>query len=80
MTRLPQHRSWDMKIDLVPGQPLPIRRPPIPLSPEEKQELREHIKEQLKKGWIIPSKSPIATPVFYTGKKDRGRCLVIDYR
>ena len=38
-TRLPQHRSWDMKIDLVPGQPLPIRRPPILLSPEEKQEL-----------------------------------------
>ena len=37
--QLPQHRSWDMKIDLVPGQPLPIRRPPILLSPEEKQEL-----------------------------------------
>ena len=69
-----------MKIDLVPGQPLPIRRPPILLSPEEKQELQEHIKEQLEKGWIIPLKSPVAAPVFYTGKKDGGRYLVIDYR
>jgi len=37
---------------------------------EEREEMREFIKEQLKKGYIRPSKSPQIVPVFFVGKKD----------
>ena len=37
---------------------------------EEREEVHEFIKEQLRKGYIRPSKSPQMTPVFFVGKKD----------
>ncbi len=40
------------------------------LSREEKEEIREFIQEQLRKGYIQPSKSPQTVPVFFVGKKD----------
>jgi len=41
-----------------------------PLSREEREEVYEFINEQLKKGYIRPSKSPQTAPVFFVGKKD----------
>jgi hypothetical protein len=32
---------------------------------------KEFIKENLQKGYIIKSKSPMASPLFFVGKKDR---------
>ena len=49
------------------------------LSREERENVREFIKEQLQKGYIRPSKSPQTAPVFFVGKKDRKKQMVQDY-
>jgi len=41
------------------------------LSREEREEVREFVKEQLRKGYIWPSKSLQTAPVFFVRKKDR---------
>jgi len=50
------------------------------LSREEREEVREFIKEQLRKGYIWPSKSPQMALVFFVGKKDRKKWMVQDYQ
>jgi len=37
------------------------------------------VEDQLRKGYIRPLKSPQISPVFFVGKKDRGKRIVIDY-
>jgi len=51
-----------------------------PLSREEREEVCEFIKEQLRKRYIKPSKSPQIAPVFFVGKKDGKKQIVQDYR
>ena len=46
----------------------------------EQEELDRFLDEHLRKGYIIPSKSPIASPVFFIKKKDGRLRLVQDYR
>jgi len=50
------------------------------ISREEKEEVREFMEEQLRKGYIRPSKSPQTLPVFFVGKKDRKKRIVQNYR
>ena len=50
------------------------------MSREERKEVREFIQEQLRKGYIRPSKSPQIVPVFFIGKKDGKKQMVQDYR
>jgi len=38
------------------------------------------VEDQLRKGYIRPSKSPQTSPVFFVGKKNRSKQIVIDYR
>ena len=47
---------------------------------EEREEVREFVKEQLQKGYIRPSKSLQTAPVFFVGKKDGKKWMVQDYR
>ena len=47
---------------------------------EEREKVREFVKEQLWKGYIWPSKSSQTAPVFFMGKKDRKKWMVQDYR
>jgi len=49
------------------------------LSREEREEVCEFIKEQLRKGYIRPSKSPQMTPVIFVEKKDGKKRIVQDY-
>ena len=51
-----------------------------PLSREEREEVREFVKEQLRKGYIRPSKSPQTALVFFVGKKDGKKRMVQDYK
>ena len=51
-----------------------------PLLREEREEVREFVKEQLRKGYIWPSKSLQTAPVFFVGKKDGKKRMVQDYR
>ena len=50
------------------------------MSREEKEEVREFVKEQLRKGYIRPSKSLQMAPVFFVRKKDGKKWMVQDYR
>jgi len=50
------------------------------LSREEREEVREFVKEQLRKGYIRPSKSLQTVLVFFVGKKDGKKMMVQNYR
>ena len=50
------------------------------MSREEKEKVREFVEEQLRKGYIRPSKSPQTLPVFFVGKKNRKKIIVQDYQ
>jgi len=49
------------------------------LSRKEKGKVREFIEEQLRKGYIRPSKSPQMVPVFFVGKKNGKKRMVQNY-
>jgi len=55
------------------------KRKVYPLSREEREEVCEFIKEQLRKGYIRPLKLPQMALVFFVGKKDRKKRIVQDY-
>ncbi|KAJ8469029.1 hypothetical protein ONZ45_g17034 [Pleurotus djamor] len=76
---LPQSRPWDHAIELVDGSE-PANCKVYPLSPVEQRELDAFIEENLNTGRIRPSKSPMASPVFFIKKKDGSLRLVQDYR
>lgn len=77
--RLPARSSWDHAIDLKPGfEPKPCKT--YPLSPAEQKELDAFLDENLAKGYIRPSKSPMASPFFFVKKKDGKLRPVQDYR
>ena len=57
---------------------MPRKGKVYPLSREEREEVREFVKEQLRKGYIWPSKSPQTVPVFFVGKKDGKKWMVQD--
>ena len=59
---------------------VPRKRKVYPLSREEREEVREFVREQLRKRYIRPSKSPQTVPVFFVRKKDRKKKKVQDYR
>ena len=51
-----------------------------PLLRKEREEVHEFIKEQLRKGYIRPLKSPQTALVFFVGKKDGKKQIVQDYK
>jgi len=79
LERMPTRKVWDHAIDVKEGF-LPQKGKVYPLSREEKEEVREFVKEQLRKGYIWPSKSPQMALVFFVGKKDGKKRMVQDYR
>jgi hypothetical protein len=77
--RLPAHQPWDHAIDLKPNTTIKkcgIYR----LTPAEQVALQEYIHDHLKKGYIRPSKSPMASPFFFVAKKGGSLRPVQDYR
>src|ERR1700691_943441 len=76
---LPQHQPWDHAIELKPNATMKncgIYR----LTAKESDALKEYITENLHKGYIHPSKSPMACPFFLVDKKDGKLRPVQDYR
>ena len=79
LERMPIRKLWDYAIDVKEGSIL--RKGKVyPLSREEREEVREFVKEQLRKGYIRLSKSPQMALVFFVGKKDGKKRMVQDYR
>ena len=79
LERIPTRKAWDHVIE-VKKEFVPRKGRVYPLSREEREEVREFIKEQLRKGYIRPSKSLQTAPVFFVRKKDRKKRMVQDYR
>ena len=67
--RFPISRDYDHAINLKPDF-VPRNCKVYPLSPKETELINELIDENLRKGYICPSQSPMASPFFFTGKKD----------
>ena len=78
--RLPQHQPWDHAIDLEPGAVQKWKIKLYPMSPNEQLELDKFLTEHIQKGYLVPSKSLIGSPVFFIKKKDGKLQLVQDYR
>ena len=78
--RLPEHKPYDHAIDLKPDTPETIRSKVYPMPVNEQDELDRFLADHIRKGYIVPSKSPIASPVFFVKKKDGRLRLVQDYR
>jgi len=79
LERMPTRKLWDHAIDVKEGF-MPRKGKVYPLSREEREEVREFVKEQLRKGYIQPSKSLQTAPVFFVRKKDGKKRIVQDYR
>jgi len=77
--RMLTRKLWDHVIDVREGF-IPRKGKVYPLLREEREEVREFVKEQLRKGYIQLSKSPQTVPVFFVGKKDGKKRMVQDYR
>jgi len=76
----PPKRPWDHTIDLKPDALNIIDCKVYHLTQEEDKALVAFLEEQLKKGYIVPSISPYASPFFFVKKKDSKLRLVQDYR
>ena len=75
----PYHPGFDHKIDLMPSfQPKPAKAYQLALP--EREEMDAFIKEHLKSGKIVPSKSPQSSGFFFVGKKDGKLRPCQDYR
>ena len=77
--RMPTRKLWDHVIDVKEGF-VPQKGKVYLLSREEREEVREFVREQLRKGYIQPSKSLQTALVFFVGKKDGKKRMVQDYR
>jgi len=67
---MPTRKMWDHTIEVKKGF-MPRKEKVYPLSRGEREKIRKFIKEQLRKGYIQPSKSPQIAPVFFVEKKNR---------
>jgi len=77
--RMPTRKVWDHAIDLKETFK-PRKRRIYPLSKNKREEVQNFVEDQLRKGYIRPSKSPQMSPVFFVGKKDGSKRMVMDYR
>ena len=76
--RMLTRKAWNHVIDLREGF-VPKKGKIYPLSRVEREEVQEFVKDQLKKGYIRPSKSLQMSPVFFVSKKDGKKKIVQDY-
>jgi len=76
---LPESKKWDHAVKLIPGEKASNCKVYL-LALTEQKELDQFLKENLETGQICPSKSPMASPVFFIKKKDGTLWLVQDYR
>ena len=58
----------------------PSKAKVYPLSRNERDKVQKFVDEHLKKGYIRPLKSQQMLPVFFIGKKNGGKRMVMDYR
>jgi hypothetical protein len=67
---LPQHQLWDHAIDFKPNALETLKSKVYPILHNKQGALNKSIEEQLTKDYIVSSKSPMASPVFFVKKKN----------
>jgi len=72
-------KPWDHTIELKKGF-VPRKGKVYSLSRDEREEVQAFVEDQLRKGYIRPSKSPQTSLVHFVAKKDGKRRMVQDYR
>jgi len=77
--RMPVQKIWDHAIELKEGF-TPRKGKVYSLSREEREEVQTFVEDQLRKGYIQPSKSFQTSPVHFVAKKDGTWRMVQDYR
>jgi len=77
--KLPEHRKYDMSIEIEDGKTIPWG-PIYSLSEPELKALKTYLDENLAQGYIQPSKSPCGAPIFFVKKKSGELRPIIDYR
>ena len=78
LERMLTRKVWDHAIDLKETFK-PWKGRIYPLSKNEREEVQNFIEDQLRKGYIRLSKSPQMSPVFFVGKKNGSKWMVMDY-
>jgi len=78
LERIPTRKVWDHAIDLK-EMFKPWKGRIYPLSKNEREEVQNFVKDQLRKGYIRLSKSPEMSLVFFVCKKDGSKWVIIDY-
>ena len=79
---LPPHRSYDYKLEFIDDtdkSKLPRSRI-YPMSGHKLEQVKKYLDEYLKKGFIIPSKVPFASPILFAEKPNGGLRFCVDYR
>jgi len=76
--RMPMRKAWNHAIDLKEGF-VPKKGKIYPLSRVEREEVQEFVKDQLRKRYIRPLKSPQTSLVLFVPKKDGKKRMVQDY-
>jgi len=77
--KMPTRKVWDHAIDLKETFK-PQKGRIYPLSKNEREEVQNFVEDQLRKRYIRLSKSSQTSPVFFVGKKDGSKQMVMDYR
>ena len=72
---MPMRKAWNHAIDLREGFVLKKGKIYL-LSRVDREEIQEFVKNQLRKGYIRPLKSPQMLLVFFVPKKDRKKRMV----
>jgi len=76
--RMPVRKVWDHAVDL--REKFKASKAKVyPLSRNEREEVQKFVDKHLKKGYIRSSKSEQTSPVFFVGKKDGEKHMVMDY-
>ncbi len=77
---LPDRKSWDHAIELIPNAKSTLDCKVYPLNRDEQEQLNKFLNENLELGHICLSKSPFASPFFFIKKKDGTLHPIQDYR
>jgi len=75
---MPTKKIWDHAIDLKETFK-PQKEKIYPLFKNKREEVQNFMEDQLRKGYIRPLKSLQTSPVFFVGKKDGSKRMVMDY-
>jgi hypothetical protein len=79
--QLPPSRPFDHKIRLDPAREAELRHGPLyGQSLAELEATRDYVRENLEKGFIIPSEAPYSSPILFVKKANGGLRFCVDYR